>query len=133
MLAPQSNDNEINKIDIFAMWISFACLAHCLLLPIIISILPFFPEQPNNDWVHKSLILIALPTSAFALWRSGGWQILSLTGLALFGLSMLGVAAFVVELHAFEAPLSVIGASVLAFVHFRNARLHQCKANNCAH
>jgi MerC mercury resistance protein len=124
---------EINQIDIVAMWISFVCLAHCLLMPLVFTLLPFLGNFKGDDWVHKTLVLLALPTSVFALWRSGGWQFAHLTGQAFIGLALLSAAAYVPSLHNYETPISVIGALLLAFVHYKNARLHKCKVSNCAH
>ncbi len=117
MIEPQHTNSEMNKIDIVAMWISFACLAHCLLLPIVFSILPFIGDVKGNDSVHKILVIFALPISAFSLWRSGGWQVLQLATLAIIGLVLLGSGAFIEAFHDYETPISVIGAIVLAYVH----------------
>lgn len=133
MSAPIQKQKEINQIDVVAIWISLTCLAHCLLMPIVFSLLPFLGDLDKNDWIHKTLIVIALPVSVYALWRSGGWQVMYLVTFAILGLIALGVAAFVPAFHDYETGLSVFGALVLAVVHYKNSRLHQCKANNCTH
>ena len=95
---------EPHIFDKIAVIISAICLAHCLIIPIIIIALPFLGFLAHDGWVHASLIFMAAPTSAFALWRNGGWRdplnlTLAIIGILLgfpggYNISMTGAATF---------------------------------------
>lgn len=115
---------EPHIFDKIAVIISAICLAHCLIVPVLIIILPFLGFLAHDTWVHTALIFMAAPISAFALWRNGGWRdALNLT-LAIIGILLLGVGAFGTHLSYWETPLSVCGALLVGYVHLRNLHLH---------
>lgn len=117
-------------LDIIAMSLSGLCLAHCLLLPVAIFALPMLGFLSDAHWVHQVLIGMAFPISLWAIVRSGHWRRVGIAGPMLLGLSLLAVAAFYEPFEIYEMPLSVTGALLLAFGHFRNAqRTHsQCES-----
>lgn len=107
-------------LDFASMGLSGLCVVHCLLLPLLVAALPFLSFFSDNENVHKVLILTAIPLSALALWRSGGWRRTGVTAPMAMGLLLLALAAFLVELDPYEAALSVIGALLVAGSHAVN-------------
>lgn len=113
-------------LDVPAIGLSLLCLIHCLALPALIAIAPALAVFAENEWAHKALVAVALPLSGFAIWRSlvarrdGTFVLLALAGLAL-----LVAAAFFAFLSAFETPLTVAGALMLALAHVFRWRAHR--------
>lgn len=135
--------NEINSavirstpwLDRLAISVSFLCLAHCLLLPVLLVLLPslgatFFASESMHAW----LVYLALPISLFALsmgcrqHRKGLILIFGMVGLAIL---ILGIFVEPLGLdHELETVFTVTGALFIAFAHLRN--FLQCKkVNNC--
>lgn len=115
--------------DFVAMGLSGLCLAHCLLLPFAIVALPTLGFLSDEHWVHQVLIAMAIPVSLWATLRSGHWR-KALVGLPMLtGLGLLGGAAFYAPFEAYEMPLSVCGALLLAFAHYRNTRLSHARGH----
>ncbi|MCI4643412.1 MAG: MerC domain-containing protein [Hyphomonadaceae bacterium] len=105
-------------LDASAITLSGLCLVHCLALPLMAAILPLAGVWAEAEWVHQLFVAVALPISGFAIWRSislPGWK--GFAALAVLGLALLIAAAFVEALHAFETPLTVAGAVLLASAH----------------
>ena len=107
-------------LDMASVGLSSLCVVHCLALPFLVAALPFLGIFSQNEWVQKSLVSIAAPLSALALWRSGGWRKLVVLAPMVAGLLMLALAAFIPDLEAIEAPLSVVGALLVAAAHLVN-------------
>lgn len=107
-------------LDFASMGISGLCVIHCVLLPVLVAALPFLGMISQNEAVHKILVIIAIPLSVLALWRSGGWRRTGITAPMATGLLMLALAAFLIELDPYEAYLSVIGALLVAGSHAVN-------------
>ena len=53
-------------LDRAAIGFSGVCLAHCLLLPILSAILPFFGSLAENELIHKLAVLGAVPFTILA-------------------------------------------------------------------
>ncbi len=115
--------SKSQTLDVLAMGLSGLCVAHCLLMPLVFAALPFLGAFSENPLVHQVLVGVAAPVSLFALIRSGGWRRGWLAVMALAGLGLLAVAAFYAPAEAWETPLSVVGAALLATMHLFNARL----------
>jgi hypothetical protein len=73
--------------------------------------------------VHQVLIGIAAPVSLWAVVRSKLWMQYQVGAPMLAGLLLLALAAFYKPAEALEAPISIVGAALLAFGHYRNTRL----------
>ena len=107
-------------LDATAIGLSLACIVHCLALPVLAAFLPFFASWAEAEWVHRVLVLLALPVTLFALARS---RFLPprrrrvFVALALGGLALLFAAAFVEALHDVETALTLVGAVLLASAH----------------
>src|SRR5690625_7563958 len=67
--------------------ISGICTLHCLLLPVVVTMLPLWQAAEGiHDWVHPLFILVVLPIIWFSVKRShcnGTITTLLLTGLLL--------------------------------------------------
>ena len=121
--------NKTKLLDITSMGLSVLCLIHCLALPLIIVALPALSGLSDQDWVHKVLISIAVPLSAFTLYSSKGYRNHLVLSIAVFGLFMLGLAAFYGPVQKIEVLISVIGALSVAGAHglnyYNHARAHK--------
>lgn len=122
-------------LDLASMGLSALCVAHCLLLPFMIAALPMFGAVAQNDWMHKALVLMALPTSILAVRQSNAWLKTEVTLPMAGGLFLLASAAFVPALHDYETLLSVFGALLVATAHAINysaPRLSHRHTADCA-
>ena len=107
------------------MGLSGLCLIHCLALPVIVALLPALGGIAHDEWVHKVLIGMAAPLTGFTLYRTGGWKRWNVVGFALFGLSLLALAAFNRQYESVELAFSVVGAGYVAMAHLINYWDHQ--------
>jgi hypothetical protein len=107
--------------DGVAVSASLLCLAHCLLLPLLVSILPVLGLLADDSLpVHAALLGLALPLGLWALGRGrhrAGWGPLAL---GLFGFALMAAALMTSEPH--ERLLTVAGVSLVAIAHWRNWR-----------
>ena len=105
-------------IDASAISISALCIMHCLALPVLAASLPVLGVLTEAEWIHRGLVAIALPITAFALFRAQRTvNPAAFTILAIPGLSLLLAGAFVEALHDYETTLTVMGAVLLATAH----------------
>ena len=114
-------------MDKLAIGLSFLCVAHCLLLPFAILVLPalgaaFLEEEAFHYW----LLFLVVPTSMFSLWlgcrKHGHPEILAI---GVFGLCLLMlIVALGVDLlgETSERISTVAGASIIALAHLRNMK-----------
>lgn len=118
------------NMDKIAIGLSTLCTVHCLLLPIILTLLPALSLNVLADEMfHQWLLVAVIPTSLIALTMGcRQHKNLSVMIFGLLGLTILILTAFFG--HDFlgesgEKIASVIGAVVIAFGHIRNSAL--CK------
>ncbi|WP_299324235.1 MerC domain-containing protein [Parasphingopyxis sp.] len=105
-------------LDSTAIGLSGLCLAHCLLLPVGAAFLPLFASLADMEWVHRVFVLLAIPVSGLAIASALGTRGGRLFAvIAVLGLLLLFVAAFVEALHDVETPLTVAGGLLLAGAH----------------
>lgn len=106
-------------LDGAAMGASLLCLAHCLLLPVLIVAVPMlaaFLTLPES--FHALAFAFAVPTSAVALglgFRRHRHPLPLV--IAALGLPLLGAGAFLPTGPVVETALSVAGALLLALGH----------------
>lgn len=115
--------------DRVGMALSALCLAHCLLLPLVLAMLPLFavtaaPEWlQDTEWLHIALLapvfLVSGPTLARAAKRNAYIGIA-----AAIALSSVVIALFMPEYWQ-EVALTVFGASLLFVSHIANLRLRR--------
>jgi hypothetical protein len=101
-------------IDRVGISLSSLCILHCLLLPMLATILPFFGVISEIEWVHKSLVLFAIPAAMTLILSRTRFHILAFASL---GLILIVSAAFWKPFHDLEVVLTVIGASLLCAAH----------------
>ena len=120
--------------DKFAMTISMACVAHCFFTPTFLILTSgLFSFSFDNEFVHKLIVLIAVPVSIYALslgyknHKETSYFIIGITGLmvllsaVLFSDTLFGEAG--------ERALTLIGSMIVAFAHYKNHSI--CKQIEC--
>ena len=122
------------KMDKAAVGLSLMCVAHCLLMPIAIVMLPALSAIfLADERFHSILLFLVLPTSLLALTigcRKHRRVEIVLVGLAglliLFSVLIIGEES----LGKFgEKATTVFGALIIAFAHVRNFML--CRRYDC--
>lgn len=130
-----------NTLDKFAILLSGVCLLHCLLTPVLVTLLPIFSLSALVEDVlfHKLMLWIVLPSSFTALFigcrKHKRW---SIAASGLLGMLILVIVAFfgheVLSIKT-EKIATTVGGLVLALSHYLNYRACQattCKSANCA-
>lgn len=111
--------------DAFAIGASALCLAHCLLIPLLLALMPAVTQFLNvPPWFHLAAFAIAVPTSAIAMQR--GFRYHGIVMPAVFGaigLFLLGLGALGGFTILFESVLTIPGSVVLAIGHISNWKL----------
>lgn len=120
--------------DKLAIAVALVCVVHCFAAPtILIFASIFFPISYENELVHISLLMIAVPVSVLALVLGyKNHQTTSFVAIGLIGLSLLVFAVSLGEnfLWGFgEKSLTLLGSTVVAYAHFKNHRI--CAKLNC--
>lgn len=113
---------SIGLWDAFAIGASALCLAHCLLIPLLLALVPAVTQLLNvPPWFHLAAFAVAVPTSAIAMQRGLRYHgmlmpaVLGSIGLFLLGLGALGGFTLVLE-----SILTIPGSVVLAIGHINN-------------
>jgi hypothetical protein len=127
-----SSANQSDALDKAAVALSGLCLLHCLLLPVIITLLPFL-DQFSDRHLHAEILIVVLPVSLIALTigfrRHADKRVV---GLGIAGLLLLLVGATLAHsLFGIVADrmLTITGSVILALAHYRNSRLSRgCRA-----
>ncbi|MEO5702649.1 MAG: MerC domain-containing protein [Gammaproteobacteria bacterium] len=116
--------------DAIGVLVSTLCIAHCLLLPLAVSVIPALDVGfLASDATHRILVLLLLAIGMLAFipgYRSHGK--FSVVLLAILGLLSLGFAAFVAsELweDLAETWLTVFASATLIIAHLKN--LNYCR------
>lgn len=111
------------KLDRAGIVASSMCIAHCLFLPVLALLAPFYwLEWLEAEWVHGLLLLFTLPIAGMALvtgFRHHGQLSAVIVG-AWGGVMLLLAMLIGREYHDWEMPLSVVGASALVIAHLGN-------------
>lgn len=112
-------------LDGAAIAVSFACLVHCLLLPLLFALLPAASQAFGlPEFFHLAAFLFAVPASGLAM--TAGYRLhgallpalMGAIGLVLIGLGALGGFELMLE-----TGVTVAGSLLLAVGHVRNWRL----------
>ena len=121
--------------DKFAMTLSLGCLVHCLFTPsFLILTSGFFSLSLDNEFIHKFIVFLAVPTSIFAL--TVGYRNHKTTSFlpcGILGLLMLVSAVMLGEAalgELGEKGLTMFGAILVAYSHFKNYQI--CKNLDCS-
>ena len=128
MIKTQQNSDKI------AMTLSVICVIHCFFVPsFLILSAGYLSLTIDNEFVHKAIVLFAIPISVFAL--STGYKnhkTASFIPLAIFGLSLLILAVVLGEsilTETGEQILTLLGSISLAYAHYKN--YETCKELDC--
>ncbi|MDJ0641847.1 MAG: MerC domain-containing protein [Erythrobacter sp.] len=105
--------------DRAAATLSVACIAHCLALPLLASVLPFVAAVAEAEWVHWLLSALAIAASATVIARAEGGRTTGFMVPGLIGIVFLVGALFAEPLGAEETLPTVIGGALLAAAHIR--------------
>ena len=120
--------------DKTAISLSMICLVHCLVLPSFLVILSgYFTLSYENELVHYLLLLIAIPVSFYALINGARnhsnfiYLMMGIVGIS----SLIFAVTMGVELwdESGEIVFTTIGASLVAFSHYKNYKL--CREVEC--
>ncbi len=102
-------------LDVYAMTLSTLCLLHCIGTPVLLLLLPVLASWIGDHWVHQGLVLLAAPATLLIVRAAGPRG--QLVWLAVSGLTLLVLAAFVPPLEPWETPITVAGSVALAGAH----------------
>ena len=114
--------------DKFAMGLSLACVLHCFFVPsFLILTSGMLSVSFDNEFVHKLLVLVAVPISSFALIKGYKYhKTFSFISFGILGLVALILAVVLGEsiLGEFgEKGLTLLGSILVAYSHFKNYKL----------
>ena len=116
-------------LDSIAIGASFACMIHCLAMPLLLAALPAVAQILNiPESFHIVMLCIAVPTSALALargYRTHGAAVPAILGL--IGIMLLSTGAYWPNNPAFETGLTVLGSLTLALAHIGNWQIIERK------
>lgn len=126
--------------DRFAVILSGICILHCLLAPVLLTLLPILSISAFvEDLVfHQLMLWLVLPTSAVALvlgCRKHRKPMILITGAV--GMLMLIIVAFwghSIMMVAYEKVATTAAGLLLAFSHYLNYKACQdliCNDQNC--
>ncbi|MHA7871031.1 MAG: MerC domain-containing protein [Hyphococcus sp.] len=112
--------------DAAAVGLSSFCLIHCLALPVLALALPIAGALAEHEWIHKALVLTAIPFSGYAVFiRGAHLRDRLFVLLVTLGLALLTASAFIEYFHALEKPMTTVGAIFVATGHLWRWRRHQ--------
>ena len=114
--------------DKFAMGLSLACVLHCFFVPsFLILTSGMLSVSLNNEFVHKLLVLVAVPISSFALIKGYKYhKTFSFLTFGILGLVTLILAVVLGESNLGELGekgLTLLGSILVAYSHFKNYKL----------
>ena len=120
-LADSSSTATYNgHLDIYAVGMCSLCLIHCILLPLVGTLLPIAGIAAEDEFIHRLLVVMAAPATLWLVFKVAMDKPNSaFVFIALSGLSMIMLAAFVEALSLYEVPLTLVGASVLGVAHLQ--------------
>ena len=111
------------------------CMIHCLAFPLLVALLPSIAALPlDKEAFHLWMVIAVIPISLYALTLGcKKHKKKSILSFGLLGLVCLVSAVLLGESRIGEAGekiLTVIGALLIAFSHYKN--FHQCQhLKNC--
>ena len=109
-----AQQKKTDRRDAMATTLSGLCLLHCLALPALAVLVPALATLAEAEWVHRALVLIAIPLSVSVALRV---RRPAFVAAVVVGLGLLSAAAFVHVLEPYETPLTVLGAITLGTAH----------------
>ncbi|MFT5793181.1 MAG: hypothetical protein ACI9OF_001224, partial [Saprospiraceae bacterium] len=134
---PTQTTQRERWLDGLAVLLSGTCMVHCLVLPLLVTVLPIIQGSTllDEQTFHLIMLLFILPTSLIALTIGcrkhkdrltmilGGVGLSVLTFTALFGHEVFGLVG--------ERFVTTGGGLILALAHIQNFR--RCRSVDCQH
>ncbi len=135
------HDSNTARLDGVAVAMSFVCILHCLMTPVLATLFPIVAGTMLEDHqFHAFLLIFVIPTSILALYlgcrkhRNGLVLSLGLAGMAILAIvALLGPETLTVP---GEKVATGLGGLILASAHvlnFRRCRELQCEETDCDH
>ena len=123
-IAPQSSPLALLG-DRFAIVLSGLCIAHCLTMPLLLSVIPWLSWMHEHEpLVHRLLLLVIVPLSASMLLRGcakhSRYFVLWLGAIALA--CLLSAVLLTGFSHTMEITLTALGSVGLIGSHLLNMR-----------
>ena len=114
-------------MDKLAIGLSFLCVAHCLLLPFALVVLPILGASfLEGEAFHYWLLFLVIPTSIYSLWlgcrKHGRLEIFTIGLFGLFLLCLIVFAGGDALGETLERLSTLAGAIIIAMAHLRNLR-----------
>ena len=129
------------NLDKFAVFLSSVCVVHCLLTPIILTVLPVVVASAFIEDVlfHQAILWLVLPTSCIALFIGcRKHKNLLITGSGILGMLLLVFIAFFAHdllTSLQEKAATSVAGLIIAYSHLRNYKACQnqtCDDDNCS-
>lgn len=110
------------------MGLSLACVLHCFFVPsFLILTSGMLSVSLDNEFVHKLLVLVAVPISSFALIKGYKYhKTFSFISFGILGLVALILAVVLGESNLGELGekgLTLLGSILVAYSHFKNYKM----------
>ncbi len=127
MAQQSSSDAGAHRLDRWAIWLSAACVVHCLATTVALALLSTAGGLLGSPLIHEAGLVMALALGVFAFGRGAVRHrrplpiVLGATGLALMASAL--VVAHGAH-HLAETALTVAGVAVLALGHALNRHSH---------
>lgn len=118
---------KTSRLDRVAMWLSAACVVHCLATTVLVAVLSTAGGLLVNPLIHEGGLLVAIVLGAVAFGRGIVAHrrrlpiALGATGLALMASALIVSHR---EGHFVESLLTIVGVAVLAAGHAVNRHAH---------
>jgi hypothetical protein len=127
MAEPTTSTNPAGRLDRWAMWLSAACVAHCVATTVLVAALSTAGGLLGNPVIHEVGLVLAILLGAVAFGKGvahHGRPLPLLLGGA--GLALMAAAVIVPHgaHHLSESVLTIAGVIVLAGGHALNQRSH---------
>ena len=120
--------------DSLGILLSGACVAHCVLLPVVAFLSPVIATLIEAEWVHLSLLAVLAPLALITFYagrkrhQSAGPLQWGAIGLALLFSALMAEGDHMTGLEL-ETGLTVLGSLLLCYAHYQNFSLKK----NCCH
>jgi len=119
----QIDQQTCNSLDVAGITFSALCAAHCLLLPLMASMIPTFTQFLDNEWIHLGLLFLLIPI-ALVSFISRRRVHLNSKPLIFGSLGIILLVAAVLSEgfgpHELETILTVAGSVLLIMAHLIN-------------
>ena len=123
------------RTDKWAMTLSFVCALHCLLVPsFFICTSGFFAISIDNEIIHYSILLYAVPISCYAL--ISGYKNHNTLKFLISGFGGLFMLVFAVMFSGIlygefgEKSITLLGSILVIYSHYKNYQT--CKSIDCS-